>query len=108
MYNFILLGAAIILEVGGSSMLKYSDGFSKVFPSAISILLYIASLVCLSKALTGLNLGIAYATWCAGGIILTCLISIFFFQERITLTGILSLIVIIAGCVALNLYGTSK
>lgn len=108
MYYYVLLAAAILLEVGGSSMLKYADGFSKIVPSAISVLFYIASLVCISKALTHLNLGIAYATWCAGGIILTCLISYFFFQERLTFVGVLSLTAIIVGCVVLNLYGTAK
>lgn len=108
MYYYVLLFAAIFLEVGGSSMLKYSEGFSKLAPSVASILFYVASLVCISKALTHLNLGIAYATWCAGGIILTCLISLFFFQEKLTPVGVISLIVIVAGCVALNLYGTAK
>lgn len=38
MYYYVLLAAAILLEVGGSSMLKYADGFSKIIPSAISVL----------------------------------------------------------------------
>ena len=105
---YALLIVAIALEIVGTTMLKASDGFSKLLPVIISISSYIASLYCLSQVLKHIELGIVYATWCACGTAATFIIAAVFFGERLTLVGVLSVIVIVIGCVVLNLYGVAK
>ena len=106
--HYVYLIGAIITEVAGTSVLNVSDGFSKLLPAMCSLALYGASLYCLSKALTQIDLGIAYATWCSVGMTLTAIISVVVFGQKFSPAGIVSIIVIMAGCIMLNLYGTVK
>lgn len=106
--QYIFLGGAIILELTATTLLKYSDGFTKLFPTIGSIMIYIACFFCLSKALKSINLGVAYATWCAGGIVITCIISALLFGEKLNAIGIIAILLIVAGCVMLNLFGVKK
>lgn len=106
--HYVYLIAAIVLEVAGSCLLNMSEGFTKLVPAVSSLALYGACFYCFSKALLQIDLGIAYATWCSVGMILTAVISVVVFGSKISPAGIASLIVIIAGCIMLNLYGTVK
>lgn len=106
--HYIYLFGAIIFEVVGTSVLNVSEGFSKMLPAVCSLLLYGASLFCLSRALTQIDLGIAYATWCSVGMTLTAIISVVVFGQKISPIGIVSVIIIMVGCIMLNLYGTVK
>jgi len=105
---YVFLGIAIVSELIGTTSLQYSVGFTKAVPSACSILAYTVSCFFLSKCLQSINLSIAYATWCALGILATTLISIFVFKKGITSAGVIGLILIIAGVTILNFYGTPK
>ncbi len=103
---YILLSIAIGLELLATTLLKYSAGFTKLWPTLGCLLSYISCFYLLSKALNTINLGVAYATWSAVGIVATSIISAVLFGEKVNLTGIISLIMIISGCILLNLYGT--
>lgn len=106
--HYIYLIGAIVLEVVGTSVLNVSEGFSKLIPGLCSLVLYGLSLFCLSRALTQIDLGIAYATWCSVGMTLTAIISVVAFGQKITPVGMVSIVIIMIGCVMLNLYGTAK
>ena len=97
-----------MLEVVGTSVLNASEGFSKLILGLCSLVLYGFSLFCLSRALTHIDLGVAYATWCSIGMTLTAIISVVVFGQKITPLGMISIALIMAGCVILNLYGTVK
>ncbi|BFK81740.1 multidrug efflux SMR transporter subunit EbrB [Clostridium baratii] len=103
---YLFLAVAIILELVATMVLNYSEGFTKFYPTISCVLLYIACFFCLSRALLNLNLSIAYATWCGVGIVVSTLISVFIFKQGITGMGILGIILVVAGCVILNLYGS--
>ena len=103
---YILLSIAIGLELLATTLLKYSAGFTKLWPTLGCLSSYISCFYLLSKALNTINLGGAYATWSAVGIVATSIISAVLFGEKVNLTGIISLIMIISGCILLNLYGT--
>lgn len=105
--QYILLGTAIILEIVATSLLKVSEGFTKLLPAACCIVLYIICFFTFSKALLNINLGVAYATWCAGGTVATTIISAVIFGQKVNSIGTIALILIIIGCVILNLFGTS-
>lgn len=103
---YIYLAIAIAGELIGTTYLKYSEGFTKMGPSIISIVSYSVCFFVFSKSLQSLNLGIAYATWSAVGLVVTALISFFLFKQGITPVGVAAIAMITVGVVVLNLYGT--
>lgn len=105
--GYLLLILAIAAEIVATTFLKYSEGFSKMMPSLVCVVSYIICYVSFSKAVTKINLGVAYATWCGAGIVVTALISFFVFKEKLTISGIFGIICIVIGCVVLNLNGNS-
>lgn len=105
--KYIFLSLAIILEVIGSSFMKASDGFSKLIPSIITIVAYIACFVFLSQALKFIPLGIAYAIWGGLGIVLTAIISVVIFKQSLDIPAIIGIILIVAGVVVMNFFSKS-
>lgn len=105
---YVQLGCAIVLELAGTTLLKYSAGFTKLYPTIGCLAVYFLSFFLFSKALNSINLGAAYATWSAVGIVVSAIISALLFGERLNLIGIISLVLIITGCVLLNLFGIVK
>ncbi len=106
MVYYLLLALAIIAEIVATTCLKYSEGFTKILPSFACIAFYIVCYVSFSKAITRIHLGIAYATWCGIGIVVTALISVVIFKEKLSMAGILGIFFIVAGCLMLNLSGS--
>lgn len=107
MQYYLFLSIAICAELSGTTFLKYAEGFTKLAPSIICIISYIICFYFFSRALTGINLSIAYATWCALGIVAATCLSVFLFKESISLMGIIGTVIIIVGVVIVNLAGTS-
>ena len=103
--GYILLAISVGFELLGTTFLKYSEGYTKLMPSLISIISYVICFYSFSKALHTVNLSIAYATWSAVGLIVTGLISVFLFKEALTPIGVFALIMITVGVVILNMYG---
>lgn len=108
MGSYLFLAGAIILELIATSILKYTEGFTRVYPTIFCIIMYIACFFCLARALLRMNLGIAYATWCGVGIVVSTLVSVFVYKQGITPLGVLGILLVVAGCVILNLYGSSQ
>lgn len=105
---YIFLGCAIILELLATTLLKYSVGFTKIYPTLGCLMAYFLCFFLFSKALNSINLGAAYATWSAVGIVVSAIISAVLFGERLNTIGIVSLVLIISGCILLNLFGVAK
>lgn len=105
---YLLLGCAIILELVATTLLKYSAGFTRLYPTIGCLIAYFLCFFLFSKALNSINLGAAYATWSAVGIVVSAIISALLFGEKLNNVGIISLVLIIAGCILLNLFGTVK
>ena len=104
---YIYLGAAIITELAATSFLKMSEGFTRLWPTIATLILYGGCYFCFAKALLNINLSVAYATWCALGIIGATLLSVFLFRESLSFIGFIGILLIVAGVILLNLYGTS-
>lgn len=102
--EYIFLALAIALELVATTVLRYSEGFTKLVPTIVCVVLYIVGYFCLSRAILKMNLGVAYATWCGVGMVVTTLISAFLFKQGISLIGILGIVLIVIGCVILNLF----
>jgi small multidrug resistance pump len=102
---YLLLAAAIVAEVIGTTALKYSDGLTRPWPSAVTIVTYGLSFYLLALALRRMDVGTAYAIWSAVGTALIAAIGIVFLGEAATFIRILGIALIIAGVVILNLGG---
>lgn len=105
MYN-VFLAIAIGGELLGTTFLKYTEGFTKLWPSLITIVSYGICFYCFAKALEHINLSFAYAVWSGLGIVVSTLISVFLFKEGVTPAGVFGILLILAGVVILNLFGS--
>ncbi|MES1927969.1 cation/cationic drug transporter [Salinisphaera dokdonensis CL-ES53] len=97
MQGWWLLAVAVTLEVAGTTCMKLSDGFTRLWPSLGIVVFYLASFACLTLALKRIDVSIAYAIWAGLGIVLITFIGVSFFDEPMTLWR--------AGCIALVLIG---
>lgn len=105
--KYLFLALAIIFEVVGSSFLNASKGFTKVIPSTVTVIAYLACFIFLSQALKQIPLGIAYAIWGGLGIVLTALISIFVFKQTLDIPAIIGIIMIVGGVIVMNVFSQS-
>lgn len=101
--KWILLFLAGVFEVTWAIAMKYSDGFSQLWPSVITVAGYIASAVFLALALKELPLGTAYAMWTGFGIVGTTVLGVLLFHERLTLPQVVCVLFIVAGIAGLKL-----
>lgn len=105
--GYALLAGAIACEIVATTCLKYSAGFTQLAWSVLTVVFYIACYVCLSRALLTVNLSVAYATWCAVGIVVTTIISALLFHEQLNATSIAGIALCVVGVVLLNLNTTA-
>jgi quaternary ammonium compound-resistance protein SugE len=97
---FIFLILAGILEIGWAVGMKYTNNFTKLMPTSLTIISMIFSLYFLSLAMKDIPLGTAYAIWTGIGIVGTCVLGIILFDES---TSILKFIFI--GCILVGIIG---
>lgn len=107
MMGYLYLGLAVAGEIAGTSFLKYSDGFSRIWPSVGVVFGYILCFYFLSLAFRSINLSIAYAMWSGIGTVVITLISVFFLKESINFASVLGITLILLGSVILNLFGST-
>lgn len=105
MTSWLYLFAAIVLEVAGTTCMKLSQGFTRLWPSVFVGVLYLASLAALTMALKRIDVGAAYAIWSGLGTALIATIGIFYFREPATAFKLASIALIIAGVAGLHLSG---
>ena len=103
MQHWLYLAAAIVLEVAGTTCMKLSEGFTKIMPSILIFVFYAASFTGLTYALKRIDVSVAYAIWSGLGTVLITAIGILYFREPATALRFVSIALIIAGVVGLNL-----
>ncbi|WP_205314277.1 DMT family transporter [Pedobacter namyangjuensis] len=106
--KYLYLAVAIVFEVIGSSLIKVSDGFTKLWPTVFTFIAFVICFYALSIALRSIPLGIAYASWAGLGIVLTALVSLFVFKQSIDLPAMLGMGLIIAGVIVINFFSKSS
>jgi quaternary ammonium compound-resistance protein SugE len=100
---WVYLFVAGLLEVGWAVGLKYTEGFTRLVPSALTVLSMIASLGALGLALKELPLGTAYAIWTGIGTVGTAILGIILLGEAATALRLACIGLIVAGIVGLKL-----
>jgi quaternary ammonium compound-resistance protein SugE len=100
---WVYLFVAGLLEIGWAVGLKYTEGFTKLTPSVLTIVSMIASILMLGLALKTLPIGTAYAVWTGIGAVGTALLGIYLFAEPATAARLASIGLIVAGIAGLKL-----
>ncbi|MGW6025016.1 DMT family transporter [Streptomyces sp. NPDC055099] len=100
-----LLAGAIVAEVAGTTAMKYSEGFSRLWPSLITVAGYLIAFTLLAQTLKTLSVGTAYAIWAGIGTAAVAAIGMIFMGESAGLAKIAGIALVIAGVVLLNLGG---
>lgn len=101
--SWLILIAAGLFEIGWAVGLKYTDGFTRLWPTVGTALSMVLSLGLLGLALRHLPLGTAYAVWTGVGTVGTALLGIMLFAEPATALRLGCIGLIVAGIVGLKL-----
>ncbi|MEV7866052.1 multidrug efflux SMR transporter [Streptomyces sp. NPDC088124] len=100
-----LLAVAIAAEVGATTAMKYSEGFTRLWPSVLTVAGYVVAFLLLAQTLKTLSIGTAYAIWAGAGTALVAAIGMVFLGESAGALKLLGIALVIAGVVVLNLGG---
>ncbi len=101
--EWIMLLIAAVLEVTWAVFMKMSEGFTRMLPSVITAVGYIASAVFLALAMRKLPLGTAYAMWTGFGIMGTTILGVLLFKESMSLAQAGCVLMITGGIIGLKL-----
>ncbi|MDT8861353.1 multidrug efflux SMR transporter [Alkalihalobacillus sp. MEB130] len=100
---YIFLAIGIISEVIGTTMLKASQGFTKLLPAIGGVIGFGCALYFLALSFKTIPLNIAYATWAGVGTAGATLIGVLLYNEKLNIPGLAGILLIIVGILLLNL-----
>jgi small multidrug resistance pump len=103
MQSWLILSAAIVCEVVATMMMELSQSLTRWRWVPPMLLFYVLALLGLALALRTLEVGIAYAVWAGAGTLLIAMLGVIFFKESMSMMKMLSMVLVIAGIVGLNL-----
>ena len=103
MNPWAILLIAGVCEMAWAVGLKYANGFTAFWPSAITLTIAVASFVLLGTAMKSLPVGTAYAVWTGIGTLGTAILAVVLFDEPVTLLRVGGIALIVAGIAALKL-----
>jgi len=101
---WIYLFIAGLFEIGWAIGLKYTEGFTKLWPSVITIATMVMSFYFLSTAVKSIPIGTAYAIWTGIGAVGTAILGIILFNESKEFMRIFFIFLIVIGIVGLKIF----
>ncbi|MGI9223958.1 MAG: quaternary ammonium compound efflux SMR transporter SugE [Woeseiaceae bacterium] len=104
---WLSLGIAGVFEIVWAVGLKYSDGFSRLWPSVVTLVAMALSIYFLAEALKTIPLGTGYAVWTGIGAVGTAILGIVLFAESVQLLRLFCIVLIITGIAGLKLSAPS-
>jgi small multidrug resistance pump len=102
--NHLFLVIAVVFEVIATSTLKATDGFTRFWPSAVTVAGYACAFYFLSLSVRTMPVGIVYALWCGIGIVLVTLVGWVVLKQALDTPALLGMGLILAGVVVINLF----
>ncbi|MFE1755365.1 DMT family transporter [Streptomyces anandii] len=103
--GYVMLAGAIAAEVAATTAMKYSEGFSRLGPSLVTVLGYVLSFALLAQTLKTVSIGSAYAIWSGVGTAAVAAIGLVLFGEGLGPAKVTGIVLIVGGVVVLNLGG---
>ena len=103
--GYLTLVGAITAEILATTSMKYSEGFSKLWPSLATAAGYLVAFALLAQTLKTVSMGTAYAIWAGAGTAVIAAIGMLFLGEAATTAKVLGVLLVIAGVIVLNLGG---
>jgi len=109
MIKWLILFSSIMFEVLGTSFLKHAFQPDRIIYAVLALVVasYVASFVLLGFALRHFDLSVAYAIWAGLGVTVVAVIGVVFFGDKVSALKLVSIAMIVAGIVGLNLSGVS-
>ncbi len=101
--EWVWLVLAGVFEIGWAVGLKYTQGFTRFWPSVLTLLAIAASMTLLALAVRTIPIGTGYAIWTGIGVIGTAVLGMVLFAEPVTAWRVLCLLLIVSGIVGLKL-----
>ena len=89
MKSYLLLGVAIVFELLGTSFMKMSDGYSRLYPTLGVFICYGIAFYVLATIMDTLPLNVTYATWSGVGLVATAIIAVTVFGETMNVYKII-------------------
>lgn len=102
--GYVLLAVAIVLEVIGTSALKASEGFTRLWPSLLVVFGYGGAFYCLSEIMKVLPVGLTYGVWSAAGIVLVALVAWLLYGQQPDLPAVIGMGLIVLGVIVLTVF----
>jgi len=107
MPTYALLALCILAEVAATTALKASEGFTRLLPSAITVVGYGTAFYCLSLVMRTMPVGVVYAIWSGVGIVLISVAGWALFGQKLDVAAVTGIGFIIAGVLIINLLSNS-
>ncbi|SFR63831.1 small multidrug resistance pump [Marinobacter daqiaonensis] len=107
MKYWLFLGIAIIAEVIGTSALKGSEGFTRLWPSVVVVVGYSVAFYFLALTLKVIPVGVAYAIWAGLGVVLITVVGWLAFGQKMDAAAIVGMALIVAGVAVINLLSSA-
>jgi small multidrug resistance pump len=105
--SWLHLAVAIVAEVIATSALKASEGFSRPWPAAITVVGYGIAFFFLSLTLRAIPVGVAYAVWSGVGIVLISAAAWVLYRQSLDAPALIGMGLILAGVLVINLFSRS-
>ncbi|MGY0062742.1 DMT family transporter [Streptomyces sp. LZ34] len=103
--GYLTLAGAIAAEILATTSMRYSEGFSKLWPSLVTVAGYVVAFALLAQTLKTVSMGTAYAIWAGAGTAVIAAIGMLFLGEAATAAKVIGVLLVIAGVILLNLGG---
>ena len=101
---WIYLAIAGLFECGWAIGLKYTEGFTRLWPSVFTVLAMVVSFQLLSTAMKSIPIGTAYAVWTGVGAVGVAILGMILFGESRSVLRIVSILLVVAGIAGLKLF----
>ena len=106
--SWAILFVAIVFEVAGTLTLKFTEGMTRLWPTVLMFGFYLFSLFGLSRAVSQIPVGTAYAVWSGVGTLMVAVLGVFWLKEQVTVLRSVSMLLIVIGVAGLYLTGSHQ
>lgn len=102
--HYVFLLIAIVAEVIGTSALKATDNFTRLWPTLLVAVSYGVAFYCMTHVIRVLPVGVTYAIWSGLGIVLVSVVAWRIYGQQLDAAAIIGMALIVAGVAVINLF----